>query len=442
MTDPLPATMVARLREIGAALVSWAHAHPGATLAEQEAAVLAEVRSHMAALLAEVLRITTPELTDAVGPLPRCLGCAMRTPVHSWRARTVQTVCGAVTLMRAWHRCRRCQHGFSPADTSLALDDHARLSAGLHDWLVDLGATTSFREAARLLSTLTGQTVAAETLRRHTEQEGAAHEAAQQQAIRTVAATQDAAAPLDPAPGQLTVETDGVMVRYQDGWHEVKVGVVAGHQDGTMHAPSYVAAREGPDQFGPRLLAEAARRGALTVQGWTGPMTGRGLAVLRPVAVVGDGAAWIWHLAADHFGDRIEIVDYYHATEHLWQLARALFGADTLHTVAWATAQAHILWEQGVTPVLGTLATIQPTTTEAREALRRERGYFTTHVARMDYPAFRDRGLPIGSGAVESSARHLVQQRLKRAGCRWSPAGAQSLLTLRAQRASHRSIAA
>lgn len=442
MSDSLPATMGARLHELGAALVTWARAHPGATLAEQEAAVLAEVRGGMGALLHEVLRLTTPTLSDAVGPPPRCPGCDTRTRVHSWRARTMQTVRGAVTLVRAWHWCRRCRHGFSPADASLGLDQRARLSAGLHDWLVDLGATTSFREAARLLQTLTGQAVAAETLRRHTEAQGAVHEAAQQQAIHTVAVTQDAAAPLDPAPGRLVVETDGVMVRYQDGWHEVKVGVVAGHRAGTLHASSYVAARAGPDQFGPRLLAEAARRGALTVAGWTGPVTGRGLAVLRPVVVLGDGAAWIWNLAAAYFGERTEIVDYYHATEHLWQLARALHGVDTPLTSAWATTQGHVLREQGAAPLLVTLAAIQPTTAEAREVLRRERGYFTTHAARMDYPAFHDQGLPIGSGAVESSARHLVQQRLKRAGCRRSPVGAQALLSLRAHRASQSATAA
>ena len=74
-------------------------------------------------------------------------------------------------------------------------------------------------------------------------------------------------------PGQLLVETDGVMVRYQDGWHEVKLGLVGGHADGTTQAASYVAARETAEAFGRRLLTEAARRGAL--ESWAGRARGR-----------------------------------------------------------------------------------------------------------------------------------------------------------------------
>ena len=79
---------------------------------------------------------------------------------------------------------------------------------------------------------------------------------------------------------------------------------------------------------------------------------------------------------------------------------------------------------------------------EAQEALRRERGYFRTNAAPMEYPSFRAAGLPIGSGAVESSARHLVQQRLKRAGARWSEAGAQCVMNVRCALASTRPDAA
>jgi hypothetical protein len=132
--------------------------------------------------------------------------------------------------------------------------------------------------------------------------------------------TQEPAAPLDPAPGQLTVETDGARVRYRDGWHEVKLGLVAGWVDGQLQAPSYVAQRASPEQFGPRLLTEAARRGALEVVDWDGPPLDRSAAVLRAVLILADGAPWIWNLA----GERIEIVDFYHAAEHLGTVAKAL----------------------------------------------------------------------------------------------------------------------
>src|ERR671939_1022081 len=117
------------------------------------------------------------------------------------------------------------------------------------------------------------------------------------------------------------------MVLYRKtGWHEVKIGLVAGWQDGAVVAPSYVAAREGAAAFGDRLLAEAARRGALEIVRWEGGRTGAGLAVLRDVLVLGDGARWIWTLAAEHFSARRGLVDFYHASEELGTVAPAPYG--------------------------------------------------------------------------------------------------------------------
>jgi hypothetical protein len=316
------------------------------------------------------------------------------------------------------------------------------VSAGLDGWLAQLGATDAFAPAAALLTAPTGLAVSAETLRQHSEARGSALEAAEQAAIAQVHATQDAAEPIARAPGTLVVETDGVMVRYQDGWHEAKLGLVGGWDAGARHAASYVAAREGPNAFGARLLTEAARRGALEIVDWHGPRTGPGLAVLRPVVVLGDGAPWIWHLAAAHFGERTEIVDFYHAAEHVWTIAHTLWGTGSAAATSWARARVHELRAHGGAAVLAALRGCRAPTADGHSLLQRERGYFQRNLARMDYPAFRARGLPIGSGAVESAAKHLVQLRLKRPGARWSEAGARAILTLRARLLSGRLPAA
>jgi hypothetical protein len=240
----------------------------------------------------------------------------------------------------------------------------------------------------------------------------------------------------------LVVEADGVMVPYRDGWHEMKIGLVGGQVDGKLTAVSYVAQRASPDQFGPRLLAEAARRGALEVVGWEGSPLRPRLALLPEVAVLGDGAPWIWNLAAEHFGKRVEIVDFYHASEHGWTVANALYGQGSALAKVWAEARANELRDQGAAPVQAALAAAHAPTPAAQEVLRRERGYFRTNAARMDYPTFREAGLPIGSGAVESSAGHLAQQRLKRSGARWSEPGAQHVINVRCQLASHKAAAA
>jgi hypothetical protein len=433
--------MVARLTELGATLVQWAADHPDAPLADQEAAVLAALRAALPALLESVVQLSVRALDPGVRWVARrCPRCDRRVRVQSLRPRQAQTRCGAVRLTRPWYHCRACGHGFSPADATLGLAPHARLSPGLRDWVVQLGTAVPYREAAALLGLLTGLLVAPDTVREQTTAAGTAVEVATQQAITHVQAVREAGEPVDPVSGPVVVETDGAMVRYRDGWHEVKIGVVGGTAEGTMLAPSFVAAREAPEQFGPRLLAEAARRGALDVMRWEGGLRGDALAVLRPVHVVGDGAPWIWNLAADQFGERTEVVDFYHAAEHVWAVARAVYGADAEEARVGATVAIRALRSVGPAPVRAALAKLRPTTAAAREVVRLARGYFATNAARMDYPAIAAQQLPIGAGAVEASAKHVIQHRMKRPGQRWSARGGAALCALRARRASRRPL--
>lgn len=342
------------------------------------------------------------------------------------------------------------------------MEPHQILSAELQAWVAETGAELPFAQAAERLERLAGLGLGVETVRTHTEQVGTALVESQRAAAATVAQTQEAAEPIDAAPELLVAEVDGVHVRFQDGWHEAKVGEIAGCQVGNgrpetdptarppiLLAPSYVATRAPVGQFGPLLLAEAARRGALEVVDWTQPedthprlrRVGPAEAHLRSVVVLGDGAHWIWDLAAEHFGaERIEIVDYWHATEHVWTVGRALYGDRTEPADSWAEAWCVDLLEHGPEPWLAALRLVEPPDAAAAEVVRMERGYFTTNAARMAYPTFRARGLPIGSGAVESAAKHVVQVRMKRSGMRWSDAGGQAVLALCAYRASLRSL--
>jgi hypothetical protein len=445
MTRTLPEGIVTALTELGEALADWCLAGRDQSLAAHEAAVLERVRRALPGLLRAVVQAATrglappPRAQPVPAPCPRC---GEPTPAHELvRTRTLATQCGPLTLQRPWYHCAPCGHGFSVVETVLAVPERARLSAGLHAWLVLLGATTVFRDGVDLLATLTGLPVGRETVRRHSEAAGTALADAEDAALARVEASQAPAGDLDPAPGLLVVETDGVMVRFLDGWHEVKLGLVGGWQEGELHAPSYVAAREPAERFGARLAAEAATRGALEVVRWEGGITGRGLAVLREAAILGDGAVWIWQLADERFADRIEVVDAYHAIEHLHTVARALWGeGDGART--WARTQAGVLLAQGVAPVLAALDALRPATTDAATIRRQERGYFARNTERMDYPTLRLDGLPIGSGGVESAGDHLVQRRMKRSGMRWSDAGGRALLTLRARLRSGRPLTA
>jgi hypothetical protein len=429
------------LNSLAESLTEWCVAGRDQSLAAHEDAVLERVRAVLPLLLQAVVQTATsgmdPRLLEAPAACPRCRRKSRPHEVN--RLRQVQTRCGAVTLVRPWYHCGACRAGFSVVDTTLALARHARLSTGLRDWLVLLGTTTVFRDGAELLATLTGLAVAPETVRRCTEQTGEALADAEDAAVAQVEATREAAEPVEAAPGLLVVETDGGMLRYLDGWHEVKLGLVAGWEAARLQAPSYVAAREPAERFGARLAAEAARRGALEIVRWTGPVRGRGLAVLREVQLLGDGAAWIWTVAEERFDARIEVVDFWHASEHLHTAAVALFGAGPRAT-AWVQARQAELLSVGVAPILAALQADQPPTADAAEVVRRERGYFRTNAERMHYPLLRLAGLPIGSGAIESAADHLLQRRMKRSGMRWSEAGGRALVTLRARLRSRRPL--
>jgi len=131
----------------------------------------------------------------------------------------------------------------------------------------------------------------------------------------------------------------------------------------------------------------------------------------------------------------IEILDLFHVYEHLWAAGRAVFDAPDALT-AWAEPLKDALYEEGAPAVLAALDALVPPGPAAADVLRRERAYFADNATRMDYPRYVAQQLPIGSGAVESLCKTLIEARAKGAGMRWTQAGAQAVATLRAVRAS------
>lgn len=442
MTRPIPEQIVAAVTALAESLATWCEEGRDGRLEQHEAAVVERVRQVLPQLLAAVVEVATSGLAPRVRTSPSaCPGCGRKARPHQERTRQVLTQCGAVTIERPWYTCGSCHHGWSVVETTLGVGSYQRASAGLLGWLVRLGATTDYREAGDLLDELTGLAVGAETIRRECIRVGTAIRTAEAAAIQQTQRTRDAAEPLDPAPGLLVLEADGAMIPFIDGWHEVKIGMVAGWDGERLVAPSYVAAREPATAFGPRLATEAARRGALQVERWEGSVTRRSLAILRPALILADGATWIWNLADEYVDQRIEVSDYYHAAEHLAKVAAACC-PDPTEAAAWLDARKGELLTLGPRPVLAAFDRLTPPTPQAAEVRRVERAYFASRVDRMDYPSLLLDGLPIGSGAIESSADHVVQRRMKRAGMRWSDAGGDAMLALRARLRSRRPLAA
>jgi hypothetical protein len=179
---------------------------------------------------------------------------------------------------------------------------------------------------------------------------------------------------------------------------------------------SYVAAIETAEQFGLRLYTEAWRLG------WS--------RAIQKV-VIGDGAVWIWNLGEQHFPGAIQIVDLYHARQHLWELYAKLFASDDKAGKRWVTRCLDRLEDGKIEALVKILRDLQPTTGELAKVVAKEADYFERNAERMRYPAFREQGFFVGSGVVEAGCKTVIGSRLKCSGMFWTVRGANAIIALR-----------
>jgi hypothetical protein len=176
-----------------------------------------------------------------------------------------------------------------------------------------------------------------------------------------------------------------------------------------------VAHLGGPEALGWRAWTEAQRRG------WEQACA---------TMLIGDGAAWIWNLQAEHFSSSLAIVDWYHATEHLGEAQQLRYPEGGVAASRWYTEQEQALYLGHADRIAQDLTQAAQATTDPRAAeLQTAAGYFKHNRDRMHYQDYRIDGWPIGSGMVESGAKQF-KARVTGAGMRWSRPGAVHMLTL------------
>jgi ribosomal protein L32E len=242
--------------------------------------------------------------------------------------------------------------------------------------------------------------------------------------------TQRRSNPEAQSVGRMGVGMDGTMIHIrEEGWKELKVGSVfevevrptldphTGEMVELAHAVnnSYAAHLGGPEIFGQKVWAEAQRRG------WEQALESE---------VLGDGAKWIWKLAIEHFYDSHQLVDWYHATEHLAWAARLLKGEGTLAAQRWYHRQERALFQGQAGWIADVLAAAAQKQPAVAEELEKEAGYFRHNKRRMNYLQMREEGWVIGSGMVESGGKQF-KARFAGPGMHWSREGAENLLPVR-----------
>jgi hypothetical protein len=361
------------------------------------------------------------------GPARSC-ACGQAQQLEGYRRKWVVTALGAARYRRAYYRCGQCGRSYHAGDRELGLEGGSyTLVAQELTCLVD--SELPYARSCALLQRLTGLGVAPSHAERITERWGGQVEAQQEQEREALFAGELEYLPPTAPPERLYIELDGTQTLFLDSWHESKVGAVyegepdAQGQDEAVRTSYVSGVREECEAFGKRLYQEARRRGVEQA---------------REVITLADGAPWIWNLVAEHFPQAVQILDFYHASERLYEVGKAVYGETAAEGKRWAEANRGRLRRGQVGAMLRSLQALQPRTEEGREAVRLALGYFESNRSRMRYAQYRARGYQIGSGVVEASCKQVVGARCKGAGMRWTKAGAQHVLALRCLLLSNR----
>ncbi len=365
------------------------------------------------------------ETADARVEAPACSVCQERMRRQGRVSSQLATTLGVVGVRRARYRCGRCGQERYPQDAAVRFGAHA-VSRPLAEVLGRLGAQLSFAQASQNLEWDYGVHVAKQTVQIVCEEAGLAQVDREDQQRRESMALppREQLAQLPDSvlvPEKAYVYADGTMLHAEGAWREIRVARVA-----AVDAEDRVLAVEqrarflSCQEFGDQLLLLARRVGYHHA---------------RRRAFVADGAHWLWETAALHFPEAVQILDWYHLKTHVHPTAAALHGEGSEAAEAFGEALKEDLWEGRSRDVLQRLRQLRKTLRAAakRQALRQLITYLENNRERIDYPRYRELGLPVGSGPVEGACKTLVGDRCKQAGMRnWTRRGAEGVLRLRA----------
>ncbi len=377
------------------------------------------------------------------GPRVPC-GNGHEAVFASYRDKSFDTALGLVTVTRAWYHCAACKGGLAPRDAELGIAGTS-MSPGLAA-MNDLAAAAGpFAGAARLLRELAGIRLTVKRVERAAEASGAAVAEAGRDRAALIASRKLMPLPPSPLPDKLYAVIDGTGVpmtsketagregKGQDGrarTREVKLAVFFtqdtldedGYPVRDRSSTSIIATFEPAAAFGDLVKAEGIRRGAGHV---------------RQLTIIGDGAAWIWGIATAKFPGATQIVDLYHAREHLHALTRSLEFMLLDRRDEWLAARLEDL-DYGYIDGIEAAVRQYPLEGVKKDEVEKELGYFLNNAPRMRYHWFRQCGLFTGSGVVEASCKTIIGQRLKQSGMHWTVSGADAIIALRCREASSR----
>lgn len=384
-----------------------------------------------------------------LGSLLKGVGCGRRTDKvmcecggkmesKGVKGKELLSILGSVEYERTMFQCTVCGQTRYPGDEELDIAGTSR-TPGVRRMEARAGSKTTFKEGRDDLKIYAGITVSAKDVERVSEGIGEEVEnwsAAEREEIIRSDAIQECVEKSIPIM-YLCYDGTGVPMtenelknrkgKQADGsakTREAKLGCVftqtttdkEGRPVRDPDSTSFVGAIENACKFGWRMYAEALRRGYRKAQ---------------CVVVIGDGAKWIWLLAALHFYNAIQIVDLYHAREHVANLCKILFSGRekeiVRHRMRWWT----LLDGGDIEKIILEASKRLPADSESRKKAAKELAYLRGNKERMRYAKFRAQGLFVGSGVVEAGCKTVIGSRCKQSGMEWSVRGANAIISLR-----------
>jgi hypothetical protein len=389
-----------------------------------------------AAALSHLLHADPPEQ----GSLP--CSCGQTAHYKELRSKPILTVVGPVSYQRPYYVCPDCHHAPNPTDAALGVE-HEEFSPGVRRMMAVVGSEAPFDRSREQLELLAGLRVSTKSVERQAEQIGAEIMRLEQAEIQRSVQLQ-LPIPLGPPIPVLYVEIDGTGVPVvkketegrkgkQEGQpphtREVKLGCVftspgVDKENRPIRdegSTTYTGAIESAEEFARRIYREAFQRG------W---------ARARIKVILGDGAIWIWNIAAEQFPGAILIVDFYHASEHVHKLSRFLFPTDEGARHRWTRVAMYLLDNGEIESLVTVIRCLLAHHPALAEKLDNEAHYFERNADKMRYPRFRAQGLFVGSGVIEAGCKTVIGSRFKQSGMFWTVQGANRIIALRCCRLS------
>ena len=387
-----------------------------------------------AAALGQLLRFPEPAENQRTIPC----SCGNQARYRELRSRRILTALGKVEITRPWYLCPHCHQGQFPADCELDIEN-TDFSPGVRRMHALVGQQAPFDQGREEIRLLAGLEVTTKSVERVAEAIGEDIAQRENQQIQKAIQLDLPVIIGEPIP-ILYIEMDGTglpVVKKETAGRkgkiegqpahtrEAKLGCVftqtrwddEGYAIRDPDSTTYTGAIETVEEFGPRIYLEAVKRGWSRAQ---------------QKVVIGDGAEWIWNLANEQFPGAIQIVDLYHARQHLWDLARRLFPQTEAKQKAWIRKHQERLLDEGkIEKLVASLRAIECADPDLAEKIRTEADYFESNAERMRYPKFRALHLFVGSGVIEAGCKTVIGSRLKRSGMFWTVAHANAILTLR-----------